>query len=565
MTEAAPDKSPTLSQQFLSATAWNAVLLPARFLVGMVSTVVYYQVLKREEVGLVFFLTSLATTIGLYADLGIERSLPRFLPEVERDYGRQGVVRLLGQVVLVKIAILLVLIGLLAGFSAPLTRTLAERQLRAADRIEARIGRGALTEASAATLRQRADSARGVAEIVTSSGPSLLGAVAALLLLGALFDVGMQFLAAYFKQKAWNLITLVNTLLQPILVTALVLAGAGIRGVLIGLVLTPLVSLSLAAVQVRRAARGLATTGEDRPIAPEVWRRLVGFAGMNYLTQVTTWLYDIEAVVFFSAALLGFSEVAILGFAYKFAKDALGYIWTPLTGVMTPLLARIKARDSMTALRDAQASLSRLILLLVVPAGAGLAVLTPHLIAALYPKYVAAVPLILVFIAFSFAESVLSVAHNTLMVYGIYRPVIMSRLVPLLSIPLLMILVPRYGSLGVALAVGLVRVASRLVTVVAGSRRLGLDFPIPFALRVGLASAGFSAVIVAAFRVFGTPVVSGGAITKLAALVPLVGVALLGAALYVAFLRALGGLHADERRRILALPLPLKDVLRRVL
>ena len=84
-------------------------------------------------------------------------------------------------------------------------------------------------------------------------------------------------------------------------------------------------------------------------------------------------------------------------------------------------------------------------------------------------------------------------------------------------------------------------------------------------MRVGLASAGFSAVIVAAFQVFGTPAVSGGAITKVAALVPLVGVALLGAALYVAFLRALGGLHADERRRILALPLPLKDVLRRVL
>ena len=337
MTEDAPDKPPTLSQQFLSATAWNAVLLPARFLVGMVSTVVYYQVLKREEVGLVFFLTSLATTIGLYADLGIERSLPRFLPEVERDYGRQGVVRLLGQVVLVKIAILLVLIGaprrVLGTPHAHPGRAAAPGCRSHRGPHQPRRGDGGLGghAPTARRLGPRRGPDRGQLRAVA---PGCSGRPAPPRAPSSTW--GCSSWPPTSSRRPGTSSPSSTTLLQPILVTAFVLAGAGIRGVLIGLVLTPLVSLSLAAVQVRRAARGLSASGEDRPIAREVWRRLVGFAGMNYLTQVTTWLYDIEAVVFFSAALLGFSEVAILGFAYKFAKDALGYIWTPLTGVMTP-------------------------------------------------------------------------------------------------------------------------------------------------------------------------------------------------------------------------------------
>jgi O-antigen/teichoic acid export membrane protein len=317
--------------------------------------------------------------------------------------------------------------------------------------------------------------------------------------------------------------------------------------------------------QVRRAARSLTTAPEERPLSPGVWRRLARFAGMNYLIQLTTWLYDLDMVVFFATAFMGLSDAAVLGFAYKFTRDALGNIWTPLTGVMTPLLVRIKGRESAAALRDAHASLTRLILLLLVPAGLGLALLTPRLVALLYPKYKAAVPLILVFVVFSFAESILSVPHNTLMVYERYRPIIASRLLPILCLPLLVWVVPRFGAMGVALVVGCMRVSSRLVSVVAGARQLDLGFPFAFAGRILLASATFGIVLSLLLRGSATVVAGPGAFAKGAALAPLLGLVILGAGLYVLALRAMGGLHADERRRVLALPLPFKGVLRHLL
>jgi O-antigen/teichoic acid export membrane protein len=271
-------------------------------------------------------------------------------------------------------------------------------------------------------------------------------------------------------------------------------------------------------------------------------------------------------VVFLSTALLGFSDVAMLGFAYKFTKDALGAIWTPLTGVMTPLLVRIKSRENLSALRDAHASLTRLILLLVMPAGLWLALLAPRLVATLYPNYTAATPLIPVFILFAFTESILSVPHNTLMVHERYRPLVASRLLTLLSLPLILIVVPRFGAMGVAVVVGIMRVLPRLVTFAAGVRLLGLRFPLGFAGRIAIASGAFvAALALLPGQGAATAVAGSGLAPKLIALAPLAAMALLGVVLYAVALRATGGLHQDERRRILALPLPFKNVLLHVL
>lgn len=556
----------TLSQAVLSATFWNTLLLPARLLVGVVASVIYYQELPREHVGLVFFLTSLAATLGLYADLGIERSLPRFLPEAEAGAGRRGVLTLIRRVIRVKLLVLLPLILALYAFAAPLSRLLAEKQREQAARLEQR---AALTTDSAGgeagALRQQAEAARALAGQIESRGTLFLAAVAALLLLGALFDVGMQFLTAYFKQRAWNLITLATTLLQPVLVTLFLLAGWGIDGVLIGIVATPVVSVALAAWQARRAAQELVLDPLERPLEPGLLRRFTRFAAVTYLTQLTTWLYDLEFVVFLSAASLGLGEVALLGFAYKFARDFIGYVWTPMTGVMTPLLTRIKGRHSPKALEEAHASLTRMIWLLMLPAGVGLAVLAPRLVRALYPNYTASTTLVLVFIAFTFAESLLSVPQNVLMVYEQLDAVILSRLVAFLSLPLAAILWPRYGPMGLALAVGLARVLSRLVALVYGVRRLRLTLPLRFGLRVAGASATLAATLRVLLRLAPSGPPSPGAAGKIEALLPLAGLAILGALVYALALRLLGGLDEAERRRLLTLPLPAKELLRRLL
>src|SRR5262245_38892289 len=118
----------TLSGHVASATAWNTLLLPVRFLVALVASVVYYRLLSLEQVGLLFLITSLAATLGLNADLGMERTLPRFPPEVERRHGREGVQRLVRRVIQVKLLILVVIAIGLALLQQPLTSWLAGKE-----------------------------------------------------------------------------------------------------------------------------------------------------------------------------------------------------------------------------------------------------------------------------------------------------------------------------------------------------------------------------------------------------------------------------------------------------
>lgn len=561
-----PERS--LSQEVLRAALWNSLLFPARFLVGLVASVVYYQQLSLAQVGVLFLLTSLATTIGLYADLGMERSLPRYLPEVEKQGGRAAVERFIRRVIRIKLAILAALIVALNVSAAPLTSYLAGEQRDEITRIEGRLAQLQGEPANAtelASLRQQAAADRQVVGEIETRGRLFIVAISALLVLGALFDVYMQFLTAYFKQRAWNLINLATTLLQPVLVTAFILLGWQMGGVLLGTVITPVVSVLLAAWQVRRASLELGAAPEGGSVDPSLGRRFARFAGVSYLMQVTTWLYDTQFVIFLSAATLGLEQTAILGFAYKFAKDCLGYVWTPLTGVMTPLLARVQVRADPSTLREAHASLTRILWLLLVPAGVGLALLTPHLVRALYPKYVEASALVILLIFFTFGESLLSVPNNVLMVQERYAPVIVSRLVALLSIPLVYLLLPPFGALGVVLAVGLARVASRLVTLVYGVRELGLALPSRFLLRVVAASASFAAILSVMMRFWPPLDPAAAAAQKLPALLPLGALALVGAALYLLALRLLGGLDEAERRRLLALELPFKPLLSRVL
>jgi O-antigen/teichoic acid export membrane protein len=564
-----------LSHLFVSATLWNTLLFPARLLVGLVASVIYYKRLSLDQVGVLFLLQSIATTIGLYADLGIERTLPRFLPEMERESGRAGVQRLMTRVIRLKLLVLLVLIAGLAMFTTPVMRALAGHERRELAALEQRAAQQGPDAPLTSGLARSIAAKKAVVDEMETRAGLFLGAVGLLLVLGALFDVYMQFLTAYLKQRSWNLITLASTLLQPILVTVFILAGWGIAGVLLGLVLAPLVSALLAAWQVAVASRELSHLESSESDPPHLGRRFARFAGVNYLMQVTTWVYDLQFVVFLSAAALSLADVALLGFAYKFTKDFLSYVWTPLTGVMTPVLSRVHVRGESQGLQEAHAALTRIIWLILVPSAVGLVTLTPRILQALYPKYAGTAPLVAVFVVFTFGEALLSVPQNALMVVERYRPVVLARLAAFLTIPLMWLLLPRYGVLGVALAAGIARLLSRAVTLVWGTRELKLVFPLGFAGRVVAASGAMAVVVVAGTRTVDSTLLH--LLDRMAGLVqrswavPVVALgdivlwSVVGAAVFAVVLRLLGGLHAEDRRRLAGLPLPWARRLARVL
>lgn len=566
MTEA---PQPTLTQRVAQAAAWNTLLFPARFVVGLGASVLLFRALTRAEYGVLTLLTSLAATIGLYADLGIERSLPRFIPEVESRGGRRGVARFLRRIIALKLAIVFVCIAALLLFSGPLIGYVVaneQRNLRDDDRaLAALVAQGAPADEIRQAREERDGQATAIAK-VEENGTLFLWAVGALVFFGALYDVFMQFLTTYFKQRSWNIITVVVTLVQPLLVTGFILLGWSLSGVLLGLVITPVIAVALAAWQVARAARELGPGALDQPADTTLARRFAVFSGMSFFIQVTTWFYDLQFVTFVLYAIgLQLDQVALLAFAYKFAKDYLGYVYIPFSGVLTPLLARIRGRQDPAVLQETYGGLTRIFALLLIPSGVGLALLAPRLLALLYPRYTEAATLVYLFIAFTFAESLFSVPHNVLMVYERYRPVFIARLLALVSVPLLALLVPEYKLVGAAVAVGLARVLARLVTIVYVERAMGLRFPLRFIGRVLAATLAFGAPLLALLPIWPLPSDAHGLAGKVLAAFSLAALAALGGLGYLLALRLLGGLDEQERRRILSLKLPFKKALARLL
>jgi O-antigen/teichoic acid export membrane protein len=143
----------------------------------------------------------------------------------------------------------------------------------------------------------------------------------------------------------------------------------------------------------------------------------------------------------------------------------------------------------------------------------------------------------------------LTTAHNALIVYEQFRIIVISRLLTLISVPLVLLLSPALGIVGAALAFGLARVVAGAWVTASGYRLLGLRWPWHFTLRVALASA-LMALLVAGLSRFLPQVHDYATLGERLGLLPLLlGVVAIGAAGFTAALRLTGGIEQDDRQR----------------
>ena len=203
--------------------------------------------------------------------------------------------------------------------------------------------------------------------------------------------------------------------------------------------------------------------------------------------------------------------------------------------------------------------------LLLVPGGAGLMLLAYPIFSALFPKYVQAAPLVWVLVPCLFLECLLTTAHNVLIVYEHMSIIIISRVLTLISVPLVLVLTPTMGLIGAALAFGLARVVAGTWVTFSGVRLLGIRWPWHFTGRVIFATVGMS-LLVAMLAALVPPVPPQASIVQrlLGALV-LGGVAAAGAGGFLIALRAVGGLDPQDREQLARTRLPGKRWLLRAL
>jgi O-antigen/teichoic acid export membrane protein len=541
-------KQGKLARNAGSAVLWNTLFVPLKLLAEVAVTLVKANILSQAAFGLLAILAAFANTLGLWVDLGVDRALPKYLPEQERVGGKAAVARLLRTVARIKLLMLLVVTLLFLLYSGPILARLAQdvRELDI-DPIE--------------HARLLNDLGR--------YGWLLMGGVLLLVALGAFYDMLMAYLISFFRHRAWNSIALVTSLVGPPLVIAAVLLDSGVPGVLLAMVVTPFISVALAAWQVALAQRSLAASSapqaaEQRHERAE-WlpQGFARYTSVSHLLNLSDWATSPALPLLLLPSL---PQVAVFQIGFQLVRMVLTYLFTPLAGVQVPLFSRVRGGEG--DLQQAYASISRLLTLLMVPGAVGVALLARPLLSGLFPTFVEAAPLVWVLAPCLFLDSLLSTAQIVLMVYERYRAVLLARLLAFVSVPLLLLLplLPAaYTLLGAAAALGLARLLARAASLYFGQRELQLGFPGAFAARVGLASAVMVLPLLLGSSLLGTLSPGADITARLAYLVAIALLAALAAAVFFAALRLMGGLHPADRAQLLALKLPFKKLLVRVI
>jgi O-antigen/teichoic acid export membrane protein len=534
-------KAPSLGAQASRAVLWNVLFVPLRMAAEIIQTLIKLAILPPITYGILALISSTNSLLGTWIDLGTGRTLPKYIPEAARSSGPAAVRRLVLAALGAQMALLLI-IG---------TGMLALRDFYL----------NYLSQLVTQSHNVNAADQERLLQFIQQRSWLVIGAILAVLLFGIFYDVLMAYLSSFFKQRAWNSITLAAQLLPPLLTAAVILAGWDIGGVLMVMVIAPAIATALVAWQVLRHQREIAALpqpADDRRWLPPGFAR---YCGVSFLMTATDFLASAGFVAFFARNAL---EIAVLFAGVNIVKVILAYLYTPMVGVQVPLFTRVRAGEGGTLL-GAYQSLIRLQVLLLIPGGMGLLLLARPVFALLQPTYAAAAPLVWVLVPCLFLESLLTTAHNALIVYEHLRVIIISRLLTLICVPLVLFLFPILGIVGAALAFGLARVAAGIWATGNGYRLLGLRWPWQFSVRVVLASVAMAALVATLSAFLAWPEDNARGLARLAMLPPLLAITGVGAVCFMAILRLLGGIDPLDRRQLAQMKLPLKRWLLRVL
>jgi O-antigen/teichoic acid export membrane protein len=536
------------------AAFWNTVLLPAKLGSHLLAQLVLANALPKAEFGVYVLALSVGVTSGSLVDLGTERSVVKFLPEVAGRQGRRGVRSLLSWVFGVKLIVLLPVIAL--------ATLLHDAFFRYLDGRVPPVPADKLNDPVAVADHDR------ILSIVNGQHWTIFFCVVSLVLVGAFYDVAMQSLVATFRNKSWNVITIVVTLLDPIVVAVIVLASGNIATVLIGRVAVALAAMCIAGVFSIYAVRE--SVDEDRQYVveeergrPLAVRRFAFYSGLQYALQVTSFFtsYAFAALILTSA-----DDIAGYRVASGSVREILSALTTPIIGIQVPIFTRIFTARDDRQLNIAYGLVSRFLALVLVPGAVGLALLMPNLFRVLYPKYLSFTSVCIVLVLFLFAESCLSTGTTVLLTFERYVPVLFARGIALLALPVMFVAAHVYGAMGAALTAGGFAFAAALVGTIAAIAVLPIRYPFDFVRRVGIAATGMGAVVAAlAYTIGRVPVDAGGGLHRIFWLAVTGAIAAIGGIVYVAIFRAIGGVEPTDIERLRTLRIPMRGLVLRIL
>ncbi len=478
---------PSLLHQVSRGIFWNAALLPLVSVSGILLSVLVRRSFGLES-GYYDAALGIVNSILFYTSLGLSGSLPRFIPELQLTAGRHAAMQLLARLGTIRVAVAAAVALVVGVWAEPLARVLD----------------------------------------LGSNGPSYLRLLSALLIGRAALDFAYRALDSVFQQVRVNTLSLIHGLLDVVLVALVVLLGLGMTGVIAALGASAVVMAIVAAAVVVRHLGTLTRAGAHAigwdALRSRVWK-------LSAVTFVRDLSLYFATPAFASPVLMrtlgGPEPVAIFATSYFVASSTVTLVVSGFRGIYRPAFAHIMSAGDRAELRRAFDLISKVQVLAVIPAGAGLAVMVGDYLPLLYgAPFSGAVPTARVLVVLLFAETVFAGGLLLLWVDERYRAVLTTQAVIVAGAPLFVWSAARFGLIPASLVLGWSRLAASLLGYAEARRLYGVQFPWRFAAKVGALSLVMSALLIAVRTVWPTSIPQAIACTLLGVIIIALGLRL---------------------------------------
>lgn len=481
-----------LIQRASRAALWNALLLPLLSIGNLA-----FAVLIRRWFGLFSgvydVLLGLLSALLLYSGVGIPQSIPKFLPEVSTLSGAAASRRFLRQAAYIRLLCLGLLLVPLNVFGGALSE---------------RLGLGA----------------GGQFYIALLSGLAFVRAVA---------QVMTQALNAFFAQLWSNVFALVQVALDILLVGLVLVLGFEMAGVLGALVAsTGVVALASAryAARLMQGPEGSGATSDaggpqdDRPWLDGQAGRFYRFSAFSYLFGFLAFFTDMGFAAPALALALSPAQVALFATGFKLTFMTVVLVVSGFRGLYQPVFARLRIRNEPRQLQQAFAAVAKAQLVVLLPAGLGLMVMSGDFIPLLFGReFLPAVPIAWVLVGFMYAETAFNLPNILLSVDERYRALFWTQAVAIVAAPLFVVTAGSVGLVGAAVVLGATRLAIALLGYGICRKTYGVQFPWTFAGRVGLVALVMATAISAARLFWPTSPIEALTLTLVAVVLYLLG------------------------------------------
>jgi O-antigen/teichoic acid export membrane protein len=513
--ESEPKEGESLAKKTTRSVFWNVVLLPLQYVLPFLSTIIVIPALGTTLYGQLATLTAVATTVSTYTDLGVSKSLPKFVAEVEDRFGQQGwqdFVLSLGVIRILITALFLILINASSNWFISFFK-------------------------------------------MPTQGDLYVRLVSVWIIFQAISSILSMVLVARFRHREMNLVTVISSVVEPLLVAGTVLLGGGLLGVLAASIFVEALrgGAMLYGLRGELSLRSLRFFPFSRqaPLA----RRFAVYSAFSYLIVIMQrYFFSLP----FMILLMGYfglqDRIGYLALANKVSSLVVGVTNLPLSYTIAPLLGATFADPDYRRLRKAYLLINRFNQFIsAAPSIAVMFVANGLVLLFFGQQYLPAVPSLRLLLGLFAAGGLVAYGSSVLQTYEKYGGVVISSLLGLGAMLLLAVVTPSaLRESRVAIAVGGGYCVFQISSMLLGHRAFGLAYPVRHLAKV--LAACLPMLLYLAFRQsIGT------------SLWALLGYVVYSGLAFIGVFRLLGGLEQEEREALHKLDFPLKGVVLRLL